>query len=644
MERLGRLPAWELALPARELPLPGESLQSLFRRHALAMGYERLGLLRALLPENRDLPTCVNDLSSESTLTELAELFGVTPDRLTDLTVHQFARELVPVPAEQPAARVCDSKTIKRFFGVRCPPVCPVCLVDDRPYERLMWGFRPAPVCLEHKCLLIRGCPGCRRAWRRDRLDLRNCRCGAVMTNAVPETVSAEALRLMRRFHDALIAGVSFLPESSVAAGFWWGERLASAASRTPQWVKEVRDRYALSDQVEDSMAAWLAAAEMLDGWPSRFLEFLRVFQTVTRHRTTVTGLSRSFGLLLRDAAQLEQLGVSAPADVLRAELLQHYTHGHLTVKCCLFRKEEHKHVFAQRPWITQTQAAKTLGLKHSAVAELLRRCVLEGHLQSAGNRSVGLVSRESVVALKDQLADAVSVNQAAGQLGIGRSRIFELIRAELLPCAVRTIAGWRIPRSSVSKLMELYRSLPVWEPSDQSDWISARVGTRRFGRCGLTFVRLMELVRDGIVCGCREAHVNGWCGLQVHLQDLQSARCEISEKRDRCEGYPLNRLGRVLIPGRRLKETVLRKGIRAGLLQAEQQGRIWHVALDEVERFRSTYCLAEDACRILGISRSTLARRETAGEISAVYSRRTHSGAGASVFRRDDVLRMRAD
>jgi hypothetical protein len=389
-------------------------------------------------------------------------------------------------------------------------------------------------------------------------------------------------------------------------------------------------------------LAAWLAAAEMLDAWPSRFLEFLQVFQTVTRHRTTVTGLSRSFGLLLRDAAYLEQLGVSTPADVLRSELVQHYTHGHLTVKCCLFRKAEH--VFAQRPWMTQTQAAKTLGLKHGAVAELLKRHVLEGHLQPAGNRSVGLVSRESVRVLKDQLADACSVNQTAGQLGIGRSRVFELVRAELLPHAVRTIAGWRIPRSSVSELTELYRSLPVWKSSDPSDWIPLREATQRFGRCGLTFVRLLELIRDGLVRGCRESRVNGWCGLRVSLQDLQSVRPEISEKRDRCEGYPLNRLGRVLIPGRRLKESVLRKWIRAGLLQAERRGRIWHVALDEVERFRSAYCLAQDACRILGISRSTLARRETAGEICAIYSRRTHSGVGASVFRRADVLRMRTE
>ena len=209
---------------------------------------------------------------------------------------------------------------------------------------------------------------------RRDRLDLCHCRCGAAITDAAPKAVTAETLRLMQRFHQALTNGVSLLPGSSVAAGFWWAERLASAALRTPQWLKlKFVIVFHCPIKFDESTAAWLAAAEMLDSWPSRFLEFLRVFQTVTRHRTTVTGLSRSFGLLLRDAAHLEQLGVSTPADVLRAELLQHYTQGHLTVKCCLFRKEEHEHIFSQRPWITQTEAAKTLGLKHGAVGELLR-------------------------------------------------------------------------------------------------------------------------------------------------------------------------------------------------------------------------------------------------------------------------------
>ena len=74
--------------------MPGESLQSLLRRHALAMGYERLGLLRALLPESQKLMSCVNGLASGSTLTALAELFGVAADRLIDLTMHRFARQL----------------------------------------------------------------------------------------------------------------------------------------------------------------------------------------------------------------------------------------------------------------------------------------------------------------------------------------------------------------------------------------------------------------------------------------------------------------------------------------------------------------------------------------------------------------------
>ena len=126
------------------------------------------------------------------------------------------------------------------------------------------------------------------------------------------------------------------------------------------------------------------------------------------------------------------------------------------------------------------------------------------------GNRSVGLVSRESVRVLKDQLADACSVNQAAGKLGIGRSRVFELIRAELLPCAVRTIAGWRIPRSSVSELTELYRSLPVWESSDSSGWIPVAGSDPAF-RSLWSYIRSVGGVDSGRTCSRLSRIASEW-------------------------------------------------------------------------------------------------------------------------------------
>jgi predicted site-specific integrase-resolvase len=60
------------------------------------------------------------------------------------------------------------------------------------------------------------------------------------------------------------------------------------------------------------------------------------------------------------------------------------------------------------------------------------------------------------------------------------------------------------------------------------------------------------------------------------------------------------------------------------------------------VARFRNTYCLAQEACQILEISRSTLARWDGAGKIQAIYSRKQHAHAGASVFLRAEIESLR--
>jgi hypothetical protein len=116
----------------------------------------------------------------------------------------------------------------------------------------------------------------------------------------------------------------------------------------------------------------------------------------------------------------------------------------------------------------------------------------------------------------------------------------------------------------------------------------------------------------------------------------------KIQQEQDHTDGYPLSRLAQVLIPGNPLKEIVLRKWIAAGLLKANRLVRRWQIHASEVARFRNTYCLAQAACQNLGISRTTLARWEQLGKIHPVYSRRQHSGAGASVFLRAEIESLR--
>jgi predicted site-specific integrase-resolvase len=50
-------------------------------------------------------------------------------------------------------------------------------------------------------------------------------------------------------------------------------------------------------------------------------------------------------------------------------------------------------------------------------------------------------------------------------------------------------------------------------------------------------------------------------------------------------------------------------------------------------------YCLAEEACRLLDITRSTLSRWEVAGLLRPVYGKRVTPGAGFSLYRREDLV-----
>ena len=625
-------------LPARESPLPGESLDSLVRRTACAMGYESVARLRSLLPDRDRLPLQLHGLEPGPNLNGLSELLGISVDDLLSLTVHRHAASLVFEPGRAEPINVCDRKTRLRYFTASVP-ICPRCLQSEPAVERLLWRFEPTAVCLDHCCLLLRQCPACQGLHGATRLDARRCGGGFDLTQCQVETVAHRVLMFAERFQAWLATNDNVLWDMPPAAAFWWAERLKTAALKTPAWLVNVRGDLGLPQATDDSFVAWLAAAEMLDDWPHRFEQFLDVFQTVTKHRTSATGVGRSFGTLLRKAHWFEQQGYPVPADALRSYLLQHYSRGHLSAKVCLFEDVNRRQLAEKRPWMSQTEAARKLRIRGAAITDLVQRGLLVGEVHASGQheRSTGLVSRDSVERLQAQLCSALRVHQASQRLGISRHRILELIQADLLPGAVRTQGGWLIPLAAVEELAQLYCSLATLnKPTPR--WLTTREATQRHGRSGLTFVRLLELVKSGQLPARRDPDYLDFRGLRLHQKDLRTVLPYVQQQRDYEQGFPLNRLSRCLVPGRTIKEVVLRKWITAGLLPADGQGRIWSVQARDVQKFRATYCLADEACRMLTITRSTLARWEADGRITAVYSRRNTPGAGASVFRRADV------
>ncbi len=631
-------------LPARERAQPGESLRSLIRRHARAMGYDRASQLLAVAGVS--FPPHLDHLCRGPPLNALFQLFGQSEETLLDLTVHRFAKRLVLVPQGEPLLEVSDSKTILRFFAPATTHVCPQCLAESPAFERLLWSFRGLPICTQHGCALIEACPTCGERLRANQLDIARCRRGCDLTSSIHRVKNGEVLSALGNLEMAVLRNRPLTSELPNTSGFWWLERLASAAIRTPTWLNRVRETHELPASISDESVAWIAASLMLQSWPTEMNRFLDEFQTVAKRSTLSTGVGRSFGLLLRDAQHLERLGYSAPADALREYLTAHFTLGHLNRKVSLFRDDRaQRATILNRPWLTMTAASKRLHLRHGAIAELVNRGVLEGQLHPAGRRgrSIGLISRESVERLAQEQQTAIPTNDVARTLGISRHPVLELIHTGIVRNAVRTKAGWTVPYDEVDRLAKLYRQLPPLN-SDRRGWISTRDATRAYGQHGLTLARIIAAVQVRQLAARRDPKQPTWRGLFVSCADLRQLTPRVREALDQQSGHPLNRLAKVLIPGRPLKDVVLRKWIEAGLLKGTKQGRVWRVMSTEVERFRTTYCLADEVQNSLGIVVTTLNRWINAGRIQPVYARRTHPGAGASVFRRADVEALRRE
>lgn len=631
-------------LPLRELPLSGESLTGYLRRHVMAMGYQGLRQLLGLI-EDASFPAHLDHLREGSALTSLAQFLRRDTSVLGAMTAHRWAESLVFRRRKSAASIECDSKTLLRYFHAAQSRICPRCLADAPELDRLIWSFRPLGICLEHGTPLLARCPGCRRSLSPLQLNRIRCRCGRRFD--VEEAVLVgDSLRKLAAETDRWLNGATCdafdLPPYAV---FWWVDRLRAAVSQTTNWIARVREEWNLSAELDPESIAWSAAVDLAHQGPPRLAEFLEVYQTTDKHRSASTGVGRAFGTLLRDADRLERYGFPVPADVLRDYLTARYDRGHLSGKVILFRSALDRRRLTGRPWLTQTAAARRLGVRPPTIADLVRRGALVGRIELAGRkgRTVGVVRRESLEALRAELAETLGTVEAGNLLGVERHRVLDLIHAGILSKALRTAGGWRVARRSVAELLGRLASLPCSAP-EQADLISLYEAVRRFGVGGLTLVRCIERILTGQLSAYRSAERPTLRNVVFELADIRRAANETRNTEEQHRGYPLNRLARILVPDRPLKEIVLRKWIAAGLLRARRRRKAWCVAPMEVARFRSTYCLADQACRRLGVTRSTLARWEVERLIAPIYGRATHAGAGASVFLRADVERLAVD
>ncbi len=187
-------------LPQRVVPNPDEDLLSLLRRSAARMGYPDYRWL--LRPEGKrwdiedtDLPL----LSAKHDYQILEHLLLLSEEQVYSHTLHRFAAPLAQAHGQSlsagaqhnpPSLLWLSSKLQETYFlPIHTIRICPICLQDQKCYDRLYWRLQLILYCPCHRVQLLEKCPSCKAPIASNRQIASSCpRCQQAydMVNPTP--------------------------------------------------------------------------------------------------------------------------------------------------------------------------------------------------------------------------------------------------------------------------------------------------------------------------------------------------------------------------------------------------------------------------------------------------------------------------
>ncbi|KAB8144890.1 helix-turn-helix domain-containing protein [Chloroflexia bacterium SDU3-3] len=154
----------------RLTPLPYESMVGLLERLRRANHYEEPYWYHGFLP--KPIPHNINALRLATHYRILAELTGISPERLAACTIHRFVPAFYP--EEELATLVHEygdsnipmwkwSDTGRWIHSSSVHKVCPLCYSTDQTFFA-PWQLRLITSCQKHQVMLVDTCPSCQNS------------------------------------------------------------------------------------------------------------------------------------------------------------------------------------------------------------------------------------------------------------------------------------------------------------------------------------------------------------------------------------------------------------------------------------------------------------------------------------------------
>ena len=490
--------------------------------------------------------------------------------------------------------------------------VCPCCLAE-KSYCRKIWNLIPLTVCPIHHCLLVDICPQCDRPIRWDRNSVNECKYCELDWRDIkseilelPQTIPSHLLftacglgklgeaelQIIGKCHPILNLELEHL----ISLFCFFAGQLIDVGDTTGKFISANRNNAELHK-------LFLSTWDYLQDFPDGFERFLDWYKNKSSHPERDIGIARDFGNFYRRLYKnfpRQTFGFLHTA--FENYLATKWDGGYLNSKLGRIEMPDD----CDRKFLSGVETAKLLKMTEVWVLRSVECGTLTGRLRQMGKRTSVLVERKSAEAYLENLTKAISTEEVAKILGIGRKAVVDLIEHKCLSAfRGRTVDGylrWLIYHDAPVELLNRIDAL-LNEKADRRKIgkCSFNLTIRRLSGSGCTIGRFVSAILDKTIVPVSK---DRGAGLKQYCFDVEDVN-RLVEEYFRQDEEVLTVLDVAILLG--VKQQVAAFWIDRGFIDAEikihQHHRHRKVLKSSIEEFRTQYVTAVELARQMNTS-----------------------------------------
>lgn len=443
--------------------------------------------------------------------------------------------------------------------AIRC---CPSCLAEGA-FWRASWHLSLYTCCAHHKLELIDRCPSCNETLTHPAmatLACDHCHSSLIEMHAVQSSAQTGALvvalelekRLFnhRKRRQTIGSQLSLVEFHEVAL------RLGIRGCPTSR-TKPMKPANLGALRVAGPIAE--QAGQALRNWPHGFIRLLDSIR-VGRNSEQTWRIARAMGPIYNDIYKV----LPAPQfDFIRAAF-EAYVRDHWQAPVALRNRNLTQELIKKHRWVSREEAAHTLGIDTPLVDYLVdNRQMRSREYKYPSGRHARVVNMNVPEPLLERLRSAVTLEEAAEILAIGKARTRQLVTAGVLKTFVgppRQGGRWWLDPASFEELRDAPR---LSTPPDAPVSTVAQIA-RHLAMTNTEFTEMTRAISGGTLKVFSAADALAPFG--TWLLNKQEVRAWRADRHANDKGMPVTQVAQML----GIKQEVAYALVRLGLLRAE--------------------------------------------------------------------------